>query len=74
MLFTPRYRPCPHCGDSLDAHAAAPHVCSPERLVDFAMFSLREGVSAFMADLQAWVSSPRGRFAQYLAARAVRRA
>lgn len=72
MLFPPRYLPCVECGASVEIEASAAHRCEGERLLDYAMFRLRAGVSAVEADLRAWLACPPGRFEEWLAARQVK--
>jgi hypothetical protein len=67
-----RFMPCEHCGASVDRTASTPHECSPERRIDFAVFQLRQEVAAFDSQVSAYLSSSRGRFASWLAARQVR--
>jgi hypothetical protein len=44
-------------------------VCDGERLLDFRVFRLRDEIAEFDAQLTAWLASPRGRFASWLAER-----
>ena len=63
------HMPCPECGASVERSEADSHVCDPERLLDHLMFRLRSEVRAFDAALSAFLDSPDGRFAQWLAER-----
>jgi hypothetical protein len=61
------HMPCPECGASV-AHAEADtHVCEPERLVDYRMFQLRGELELFEGAFGAYLDSPHGRFARWLA-------
>jgi hypothetical protein len=48
------------------------HLCDPDRMVDYQMFRLREDVADLDAQLERDLTSPRGRFDVWLAARQVR--
>jgi hypothetical protein len=63
-----RFMPCAECGASVQ-RGAGTHLCEPERLLDFRLFHLREEISAFDAQLAAWLETTRGRFAAWLAER-----
>jgi hypothetical protein len=47
------------------------HRCDPDRLTDFRLFGLRQQIADFEPELHRFLSSPRGRFATWLAARDV---
>jgi hypothetical protein len=64
-----RYMPCSECGGSVDRAASGPHLCEPERLLDFRLFQLRPEIGAFDAQLTTWLASARGRFAAWIAER-----
>jgi hypothetical protein len=64
-----RYMPCAECGSSVDRTAADPHLCDPERALDFRFFQLRDEIAAFDAQLVEWLASARGRFAAWIAER-----
>jgi hypothetical protein len=68
-LFEPPHMPCDACGASVARAEHAAHVCDPQRRVDYSMFQLREEVVSFDDQLSAYLASPRGRFAVWLAAR-----
>jgi hypothetical protein len=65
----PRQMPCKECGASVDRTATSDHECDPERLLDFRLVQLRDEFAAFDEQLSAWLASPRGRFAVWLAER-----
>ena len=67
---TPDHMPCPSCGASLRvADDFGAHVCDDERRLEFRLTELRMGVERFADDLAAWLETPSGRFAQWLAQR-----
>jgi hypothetical protein len=61
--------PCPQCGASVAASELDDHTCDPERQVEYQLFQLRDDVAAFDEALSAYLESPSGRFAQWLAER-----
>ena len=61
--------PCPECGASVAAAARETHTCDPERQVEYQLFQLRADVEGFDAAVSAYLDSPNGRFAQWLAER-----
>jgi hypothetical protein len=63
------YMPCPDCGASLADGDEESHVCDPERRVDFELVRLRAGILTFEYDYAAWLRTPHGRFALWLAER-----
>jgi hypothetical protein len=63
------HMPCPECGASVAAGELDTHTCDPERQVEYQLFQLRGDVAAFDGELSAYLSSPEGRFAQWLAER-----
>jgi hypothetical protein len=63
------YMPCAECGASLAAAERDAHVCSPERLLEYRMFQLRDEVAGFEDVFNGYLDSPQGRFAQWLAER-----
>jgi hypothetical protein len=73
-MFASRYLPCPECGAAVDRTDPTPHVCEEQRLVEFAMFGLRDEIATFDGLLSRYLHSPVGRFETWLAARDVRRA
>jgi hypothetical protein len=64
-----RYMPCAECGASVDQSASGIHLCEPERWLDFHLFQLRDEITAFDAQLAAWLATARGRFAAWIAER-----
>jgi hypothetical protein len=65
----PSHMPCPDCGASVSAEVRDEHVCDPERRADFLMFQLREEIAGFERGVREYLTSPHGRFAQWLAER-----
>jgi hypothetical protein len=68
-FFTSQHMPCAECGASLRVGERDGHRCDPERRTEYRLFQLRDEVSTFDHDLGAYLSSPQGRFAQWLAER-----
>jgi hypothetical protein len=67
---TPDHMPCPSCGESLAvAEDFGAHVCDEERRLDLRLIELRAEIERFPNELAGWMSSPHGRFAQWLAER-----
>jgi hypothetical protein len=64
-----RFTPCVECGAWVPHGATEEHVCDGERVLDFRVFQLRGEVAAFDAQLAAWLSTARGRFAAWIAER-----
>lgn len=64
-----RYMPCAECGASVDRADSVAHVCDDERRLDFRLFQLRSEIGAFDAQLAAWLTTARGRFATWIAER-----
>ena len=64
----PNHLPCPECGASVARAAHGSHECDDERRLDFVVFQLREEVGLFDNELAAWLETPAGRFAAWLAA------
>lgn len=65
---TPDHMPCPDCGASLPV-GDVEHVCDEDRRLDYLLVDLRPGLERFAADLAAWLETPQGRFARFLADR-----
>jgi hypothetical protein len=63
------HMPCTECGASVRADVRDQHVCDPDRKLDYLMFQLREEVASFDDVLREYLSSARGRFAQWVAER-----
>jgi hypothetical protein len=68
-FFHSSHMPCPECGASVEARAAGSHECDPERVLDYRMFQLRDGLACFEQALTEYLRSPEGRFAQWAAER-----
>ena len=45
------------------------HVCDDDRRLDFRLIELRAEIERFPDELATWMSTPHGRFAQWLAER-----
>jgi hypothetical protein len=71
-VFSSRFMPCPHCGQSVDTSPDTVHRCDPERRLDHQMFRLRDDIAAFDAQLHTYLDTSMGRFETWLAARDVR--
>ena len=67
-LPQPRHLPCPACGASLE-RGDGEHECDEERRLDFVLVQLRDELELFDGQLAAWLDSPAGRFAAWLAER-----
>ena len=61
--------PCPDCGAAVAESERRGHVCDPERRADYLMFQLREEIAGFERSVREYLTSPHGRFAQWLAER-----
>jgi hypothetical protein len=68
-FFEPAFMPCDDCGASVGRADREHHVCDGERLLDFRVFQLRDGVAAFEAELGVWLSTPAGVFERWHAER-----
>jgi hypothetical protein len=64
---SPDHMPCPDCGESLPAGDPEEHVCDEERRLDYRLVELRPGIDHFDDDLAAWLETPDGRFARFIA-------
>lgn len=64
-----RYMPCAECGASVDRAETVAHVCDDKRRLDFRVFQLRGEIGSFDAQLAAWLTTARGRFAAWIAER-----
>ena len=64
---TPDHMPCPDCGASLPVAGDGAHVCDEERQLDFRLVELGPEIAYFDDDLAAWLDSPDGRFARFIA-------
>ncbi|MGH3134801.1 MAG: hypothetical protein ACRDNY_13865 [Gaiellaceae bacterium] len=63
------HMPCAECGASVAVAVRDTHVCDPERVLDYRMFQLRDELVGLDGGLRAYLDSPQGRFAQWLAER-----
>jgi hypothetical protein len=68
-FFASHHMPCSECGGSVPEAERDDHSCDPERLVEFRLFHLRDEVGGLDESLGAYLASPQGRFAQWLAER-----
>jgi hypothetical protein len=68
-----RFMPCPDCGSSVERADSAGHRCDPARRLEYQLFRLRDGVAALEDDIGRFLTSPRGRFELWYAARERRR-
>lgn len=68
-FFASHHMPCEECGASIHVADADEHECDPARLLEYRLFQLRDEVVNFDAGLSVYLSSPQGRFAQWLAER-----
>ena len=59
--------PCPDCGASVPVAAETAHVCETERLLDFRLVELGPEIACFDDDLAAWLETPDGLFARFMA-------
>jgi hypothetical protein len=64
---TPDHMPCPDCGASVPVAGGAAHVCDDARRVDFRLAELRPEIARFDDDYAAWLETPEGRFARFIA-------
>jgi hypothetical protein len=65
--------PCSECGVAVERASSQEHVCDRERLLDYQMFQLRDGVAAIEGEVGAYFDSPHGRFELWWAERERRR-
>ena len=72
-MFRSRFMPCPDCGESVESGEPIPHVCDPERVVEFRMFGLRPEVDRLEESLREHLATPGGRFEAWMAWHEVRR-
>jgi hypothetical protein len=62
----PTFAACPDCGEALHRDELEGHYCDRTRQFEVA---LRREVTAFEGALGAWLGTPQGRFAEWLARR-----
>jgi hypothetical protein len=65
----PSHLPCPDCGASVPRDGDEAHACARERRLDYLVFLRRDEIESFETGLAAWLHTPAGRFATWLAAR-----
>ena len=68
-MFASRYMPCPDCGASLEQSETSDHLCDDERRLDYVMFQLQDEVRAVEAQIAVYLTTPRGQFELWYAAR-----
>ena len=68
-FFTSEHMPCTECGASVHASDRESHTCDPERRLEYRIFQVRDEMATFDDGLGAYLESPHGRFAQWLAER-----
>ena len=64
-----QFQPCPDCGAPVPNEEEDAHRCERRRFVEYQMLLLRPEIAAFEEELAQWLSTPRGQFAAYYAAR-----
>ncbi|HEU5362962.1 MAG TPA: hypothetical protein VFU56_06435 [Gaiellaceae bacterium] len=64
---SPDHLPCPDCGASLPVAGDPGHVCDEERRLEYRLVELRPEVERFAVEFGAWLETPDGRFAQFIA-------
>jgi ssDNA-binding Zn-finger/Zn-ribbon topoisomerase 1 len=62
----PTFAACPECGQALHRDELDGHRCDEKRQLELAV---RRQVNAFEGELRAWLSTPDGQFAEWLAER-----
>jgi ssDNA-binding Zn-finger/Zn-ribbon topoisomerase 1 len=62
----PTFAACPECGQALHRDELDGHRCDEKRQLELAV---RRQVNAFEGELRAWLSTPDGQFAEWLAQR-----
>jgi hypothetical protein len=62
----PTFAACPECGEALHRDELAEHRCDEERQLEVAV---QRALTAFEGELGAWLGTPGGRFAVWLAER-----
>ena len=68
-FFTSQHMPCAECGASVHASVRETHACDPERRLEYRIFQVRDEVALLDVSLGAYLDTPEGRFAQWLAER-----
>lgn len=62
----PDHMPCPDCGASVPV-GDLEHSCEEERRLDYRLTELRPEIERFDDDFAAWLVTPDGLFARFLA-------
>ncbi|HEV7641384.1 MAG TPA: hypothetical protein VGO39_11000 [Gaiellaceae bacterium] len=62
----PTFAPCPECGEALHRDELDGHRCDEQRQLELVV---RRELTAFEGELGAWLGTPQGRFAGWLAER-----
>jgi hypothetical protein len=62
----PTFVACPECGEALHRDELDEHSCDTERRF---VVAVRRELVAFEGELQTWLGTPQGRFAEWLAER-----
>ena len=68
-FFTSQYMPCTECGASVRVRELESHTCDPERRLEYRIFQMRDEVAGLDLSLGAYLETPEGKFAQWLAER-----
>jgi hypothetical protein len=68
-FFTSQHMPCAECGASVRTSERDAHTCDPERRLEYRIFQVRDEVALLDVSLGAYLDTPEGRFAQWLAER-----
>ena len=68
-FFTSQHMPCAECGASLRADDRERHTCDPKRRLEYRIFQMRDEVARLDFTLGAYLDTPEGKFAQWLAER-----
>ena len=68
-FFESAFMPCAECGASVRAGERERHTCDPERRLEYRIFQMRDEVAGLDLSLGAYLETPEGKFAQWLAER-----
>jgi hypothetical protein len=68
-LPQPAYLPCPMCGASVARGLQDEHECDEAQRLSYELLQIRLESDRFDLELERWLGSPAGRFAEYYAAR-----
>jgi hypothetical protein len=72
-VASPDHMPCPECGAAIPRVELASHVCERERWLDYQVLARRKELGRLEEELDAFLSTPRGRFELWYASRERRR-